>query len=318
VVAETTWILWASLIFAADQPGTVTITKPAAPPVVGVRHYVVRVQIIEVDEKGREKVIAQPVLQTAGAAAGVTLEGETGRRFEFSFSAAEAGAPAPLPVTVVEETAMPKPISAVLTPRPEPVLQHKVSVKAVQQPRKDVLRNVARQAGLTLAMEPEIAQAAAAKLATPINFDIDNAPLDEALKRLVDPLELGYAVRHDLLLIGFQTPATLRAATPVAAPTLPPPQPPEPSKAAADDWLIQVYDVSDLVQKSATGQPDFAPLVKQLQQQIAPKSWSSQGGQGNIRGFDSTLSLVIRQNSAGHTAITDYLERLRKTAEKQP
>lgn len=319
MVVETTWILWASLIFAADAPGTVTITKPASPPAVGARHYVVQVRIIEVDEKGREKVIAQPVLQTAGAAAGVTLEGETGRRFEFNFSAAEAGAPAPLPVTVAEETAAPRPISAMTGTAASPqVLQQKISIKAVQQPRQDVLRNVARQAGLTLAMEPEIAQVAAAKLAVPINVEIDNLPLDEALKRLVEPLELDYRVRHDLVLIGFQTPAASRVATPVAAPRLPAPQPPEATRIPVDEWRILVYDVSDLIQKSATGQPDFAPLLKQVQQQIVPKSWSTQGGQGTIRGFDSTLSLVIRQNNAGHAAIAEYLQQLRKTAAAQP
>lgn len=316
MVVETTWILWASLIFAADAPGTVTITKPAAPPAVGARHYVVQVRIIEVDEKGREKVIAQPVLQTAGAAAGVTLEGETGRRFEFNFSAAEAGAPAPLPVTVAEETAAPRPISAMTGTAAAPqVLQQKISIKAVQQPRQDVLRSVARQAGLTLAMEPEIAQVAAAKLAVPINVEIDNVPLDEALKRLVEPLALDYRVRHDLVLIGFQAPTTVRSATALAAPKLAAPQPTE---AAVDEWRIQVYDVSDLIPKSAAGQPDFAPLLKQLQQQIAPKSWSPQGGQGTIRGFDSTSSLVVRQTNAGHAAIAEYLDQLRKTAAAQP
>ena len=299
-----------ALVCSAGQPGTVTITKPSSPPVKGTPYYRVQLRIIAVDADGQEAIIAEPLLQTTGAAAGITLEEDSGRKFEFHFSAAEPGAPSPLPISAVEE----KPIRQVGTPTPESLaeasLNKRVSVKAVQQPRREVLKNVARQAGLQVAMEPEVAEASAAKLAAPISVDLEDASLDEALKRLVQPLELAYDVRHDLVMIGFQQPPVVRQP---AVPTAPLPVPVPPKSSNSDDWSVRVYAVSDLVKlDAAKGTPDFVPLLAALKKDVLPDSWSDKGGQATIRGFDSTSSIVVRHTSAGHVAIADYLDQRRQ------
>lgn len=287
------------------DPGVATVTKSSATPNPGARHYLVQVRILEVDEQGRQKVLAQPVLQTLGAAAGVTVESETGRRFEFHFAAQEPGAPAPLPVVIQDDPSLPQPVARKDVPAS---LQRKVSVKAIQQPHKDVLQNVARQAGFTVVMEPETAAAAAPRMAQPITLEMDQAPLDEVLRELMKPLHLSYSVRHDLVLIGAQQPSSGPADEPK-------PVPEDPATPKSEtDWQVRVYGVADLVAyDQQSGRPDFEPLVQRLQRHILPKSWQVAGSEGTVKGFDSTKSLVIRQTSLGHDAIANYLEQLRRS-----
>jgi len=287
--------------WSAD-PGVATVTRSSAPAEPGARYFLVQVRILEVDEQGRQKVIAQPVLQTPGAAAGVTVESETGRRFEFHFSAQEPGAPAPLPVVMNEGPNLPLPVNSLIIPAS---LQRKVSVKAIQQPHKDVLQNVARQAGFTVVMEPETAAAAAPKLAQPITLELDQVPLDEVLRELIKPLQLAYSVRQDLVLIGAQQPPIQTEPAAVSGAAAP---------KSETDWQVRVYGVGDLVAYDQTsGRPDFEPLVQRLQRHILPKSWQVAGSEGTVKGFDSTKSLVIRQSSMGHDAIANYLEQLRRS-----
>ncbi len=300
-------LFWLGLVWLGAEPGTVTITKPTAPPVGGSRHYLVQVQIVEVDELGKQTIIAKPILQTQGAAAGVTIDAESGRRFEFHFTVAEPGAPTPLPVLISQDEVTAKLPST--KPDATPTLEQKVTIKAVRQPRKDVLRNVARQAGLSVAVEPETAAAAAEQLAAPITFEVDNAPLEETLRQLVAPLEAEFSVRHDLVLIGLNRPHD--DGQPGGKPVTPATPTPTPAR-----WQIQVYPVADLVGNTPDGKPDFERLIARLEREVAPKSWAKAGGEGSIRVFQSTESLVIRQDAAGHAAIAKLLEACRQEATK--
>uniref|UniRef100_A0A7C2JZB3 Uncharacterized protein n=1 Tax=Schlesneria paludicola TaxID=360056 RepID=A0A7C2JZB3_9PLAN len=296
--------LFLALLMSAGNEGVVTLTKPAAPPAAGTRHYLVQVRILEVDEQGRTTLIASPSVQTTGAAAGVTIDGERGRRFEFHFSASVDGAPSPLPVVIGNDAVAPKPIavaaSAVM--EADPALERKVSVRAIQQPRKDVIREVARQAGLNVAVAADSAADAVSQLAAPITIQIDNEPLDDVLKQLMEPLKLGYSVRHGLVLIGFDAPTPSAAPQRMSADAIP----------TADGWQVRVYDVAGLVNPDpTTDRPDFQPLLKRLQAEVLPKTWDSAGGEATVRGFDSTVSLVVRQTPAGHEAVAGFLARLR-------
>jgi hypothetical protein len=291
-----------AVMSSAAEPGAVTVTKPTTTPATGTRYYVVQVKIIEVDANGQETVIATPTLQTVGAAAGVTIEADTGRRFNFEFAAADVGAPVPLPV-IISEADLPSGKADPAQLAAQKRLEQKVSIKAVQQPRRDVLRSVAKQAGLTVAIEPETATLAAAKLADPITFEVDNASLDETLRRLVAPLETNFAVKHDLVLIGLEGPERK------------PKEPAREPQPIPKGLSVKVYAVSDLLTKTQPDEePDLAPLMQQLRTLVDPKSWSEQGGEGSMRAFPSTASIVVRQTDAGHAAVQAYLEKLRKRA----
>jgi hypothetical protein len=78
-----------------------------------------------------------------------------------------------------------------------------------------------------------------------------------------------------------------------------------------------VYSVADLVTVSAESKkPEFAPLVELLTNTVAPGSWAAKGGSADIRSFEQTLSLVIRQTPAVHQEVAVVLSRLRR--ERQP
>lgn len=356
VLVDSLCVLLTGLLLCGEQPGTATVSRASAIQ-PGQRHFVVQLRIIEVDPDGQRTIIAQPILQTTGTATGVTVEADNGRQFEFHFAAADAP-PEPLATAghgVPPGNAGPMPIAALkpvakLSPTP------RVTVKAVQKPRKDVLRDVARQAGMIVAMETDVADAVASQLAMPINLELTDAPIDVVLRQLVDPLSLPFSVRDDVVLIGHGVPAdaaavpielppplqmepaprtalqpmnlpplTLRqpdntprlANTPLPAPVPQPNTPPQPDADAPDDWQIRVYGVADLVTTEANPF-DVEPLMQQLQKQVEPESWALSGGMGTIRGFGSTKSLVIRQTSRGHAAVKSYLEQRRQQAAQPP
>lgn len=81
-----------------------------------------------------------------------------------------------------------------------------------------------------------------------------------------------------------------------------------------DEFFVRTYDVADLIEQSvseksdAAADSDFAPLIKTLKAVAAPEGWS---GKATIRPFASSKSLAIKQNEAGHKAVTQALEELR-------
>jgi hypothetical protein len=79
------------------------------------------------------------------------------------------------------------------------------------------------------------------------------------------------------------------------------------------------YHVPDLViplvgPRRAAGKDDFEPLLDLIELRTGAECWKGSGGQGVIKSFESTLSLVIRQTPAVHERIADLLAEIRSTA----
>lgn len=315
--------LWVVLLTLGGPPESL----PAEPP--AGRHYVVQIRIIEVDEQGRQNVVATPTLQTAGGAAGVSVDPRQGRRFEFHFQAIDlAQAAAAQPGVAERPRAIQEPMKA------DRMLTQRVSVSARRSPRKDILRSIADQAGLKLVLDAESVTLAAESLLTPISLELSDVAVDDALRQVIEPARLEYSVRENLVLIGvsgqnapdkLQLPAIDSNLPPIPASlpplplevnpkgTVPNGAAPSPQKSVEDSWAVKIYDVSDLVQlDETTGTPRFAPLISELRKQVTPSAWEAPGG-ASIRGFDSSVSLVIRQTPAGHAAVASFLKG-RRTA----
>ncbi len=62
---------------------------------------------------------------------------------------------------------------------------------------------------------------------------------------------------------------------------------------------------------------DFDTLTDLIVSTIEPGSWAETAGGGNIRSFETTLSLVVRQTQAVHEEIRDLLEQLRRLQDLQ-
>lgn len=301
-------LAWFAL-WGQSAPATAATPEP--------RYYLIQVRIIEVDEQGQQTVIATPSLQTTGDATGVTVDPKRGRKFEFHFSPIDPNSPAGSNSQIEDGGGKP-----VVTADGMQPTRPRVTLKAVQQTRKEVLKSIADQAGLQLMLDAETVAATAAPLLTPISLELQDTPVEDAIRQIVEPAKLNFAVRQDLVLIGATPLRPAPAKTPVATtgPILVPPSTLPPANGAkavevpanANALSVRVYAVQDLITiDAATQRPQFKSLIERLQKSVTPESWDAQGGMANIRGFDSTLSLVVRQTPAGHDAVAKFLADLR-------
>lgn len=287
--------LFVALVGADDSAldGPPLKASPPATPAPKQKHYVVQIKLIEVDEQGRETVLGSPQLRTTGGNAGLSIDHVDGRRFDFTINLLDAKGAAAIP----REFAPVSKAADLENETVETKLDQKITVRAVQQSRREVLRAVAQQAGVNIAIDPESAKSVKAQLETLIDFKVENEPVTEVLDRIVQPLKLGYVVKHEVVLIA------------VAEKLLPDPE----------EYSVKTYEVADLVspQKLAgDAKPDFAPIIQRIKTTVQPETWDRKGGSATIRPFNSTSSLVVRQTAAGHLAVERLLEKLRQERPK--
>ena len=287
--------LFVALVGADDSVLDGPPLKAAVPskPVPKQKHYVVQIKLIEVDEQGRETVLGSPQLRTTGGNAGLSIDHADGRRFDFTINLVDGKGAVAIPQELVPVTKLGESENESVEKR----LDHKITVKAVQQSRRDVLRTVAQQAGVNIAIDPESAKSVKVQLETLIDFKVENEPVTEVLDRIVQPLKLGYVVKHEVVLIA------------VAEKLLPDPE----------EYSVKTYEVADLVapQKLTTDvKPDFAPIIQRIKSTIQTETWDRKGGSATIRPFNSTSSLVVRQTAAGHMAVERLLEKMRQERPK--
>lgn len=276
---------------AVDGPPLKAATPAQA--VAKQKHYLVQIKLIEVDEQGRETVLGSPQLKTTGGNAGLSIDHSDGRRFDFTINLLDSkgvtGAPrelAPLAKPDESENAS-----------VEKKLDNRITFKAVQQTRKEVLREVAQQAGINIAIDPDSAKSVKTQLETLIDFKVENEPVTQVLDRIVQPLKLGYAVKHEVVLIA------------VAEKLLPDPE----------EYSVKTYEVADLVVPtpgSDERKPDFSQLIQRIKTTVQTETWDRKGGSATIRPFNSTSSLVVRQTASGHIAIERLLEKMRQERPK--
>jgi hypothetical protein len=169
-------------------------------------------------------------------------------------------------------------------------------------------------------LDADTVAAIAAPLLMPISLELENTPVEEAIRQIVEPAKLNFAVRQDLVLIGASplrsAPVkTAASAVPISVPpsTLPAANPkPLDVPANPRTLSVRVYAVQDLVKiDTETQRPEFKSLIEQIQKAVDTETWDSLGGMATIRGFDSTVSLVVRQTAAGHDAVAQFLAELR-------
>jgi len=64
-------------------------------------------------------------------------------------------------------------------------------------------------------------------------------------------------------------------------------------------------------------QADFDPLIELITSTVKPMTWEPAGGQGNVKGFESTLSLVVSNTQEVHDEIGELLKQLRRLQDLQ-
>lgn len=270
----------------AAAPPRLKTTPDPMPSVKKPRHFLVQVKLIEVDEQGRETVIGEPKLQTTGGNAGMSIDHGDGRRFEFTMKLTDRFAPA-------EELIPAK--SSILTTTEGVIkkLDQKIDLSVHRQPRKDVLREISKRAGVSFSVDPESSREILAGLEVPIDVKAKDEAIASILDQIIEPLKLEYAVRQDVVLIA-------------AADKLVP---------LPEDFIIKTYTVADLVADGESGHApysDLKQLIERIKTTVMPASWDRKTAAASIRSFDSTSSIVVRQTATGHAAIERFLEKVRR------
>ena len=283
-------LLLAAAMGGDDPQGAPRLkTSPDPIPVVKkTRHFVVQVKLIEVDEQGRETVLGEPKLQTTGGNAGIAIDHPDGRRFEFTVRLSDRlGSNGSGDELIPVKTVASNSLEGILKK-----LEQKIDLNVVQQPRREVLREISRRSGVSIAIDPESVRAIVAEMELPVDLKIKDEPVSLALDRLIEPLKLGYTIKHDVILIAS------------AEKLLP----------APEDFLFKTYEVADLVTKandSAREATDFNPLVERIKSTVMPASWERKEAAATIVPFKATLSIGVRQTARGHAAIDRLLEKIR-------
>ena len=281
--------------FGADDPIPGSPALKASPEPIPVtrklRHYVVQVKLIEVDDQGKETVLGEPRLQTTGGNAGISVDHSDGRRFEFTMrltdrlGSADDLMPARTMAPNSEETLLKK-------------LDQKIDLNVQQQSRREILREITRRAGINFAIDPDSERSVAGDFEIPLNIAVKDEAAGDVIDRLLQPFKLGYIVRHDVVLI-----ATSEKLVP-----------------APEDFVVKTYDVADLVKASdETGReaPNFRPLIERIKSTVQPTSWDRKEASATIRPFNSTQSIVVRQTAYAHSSIDRLLDRIRHEQPRQ-
>jgi hypothetical protein len=278
----------AAAMGADDAAGPPLKAAPDPIPIRKTRHYVVRVKLVEVDEQGRETVLGEPKLQTTGGNAGLSIDHPDGRRFDFTIRLTDR-----LGSNAGDELIPAKTVTTGATDNIWKKLDQKIDFNVAQVPRREVLREISKKAGISIAIDPESVRAILAEMDTPIDLKVSDESVSAVLDQLIEPINLGYVVKHDVVLIAG------------ADKLLPSPE----------DFVVKSYDVADLVKTAGaapTELPDFAPLIGRIKSSVMPASWERKDATATIRPFNSTLSITVRQTAPGHAAIERLLEKIRR------
>jgi hypothetical protein len=297
MLAASVWSAWLILVASlgaddalVDGPPLKAVPEPVS-VVAKPRRYVVYVKLVEVDEQGRETVLGQPVLRTAGGDTGISINQPDGRRFDVTVTVhgkVDGTEPQPLLAPL-------KPVGDEADVSLRQKLQQKISFNANQQRRREALRDIAKTAGINIAVDPESGERLAGEFDAAVDLKVDDKPVSEIIEKLVEPLNLVYVVKHEVVVIG------------TAERLLP----------REDEFVIKTYDVADLIGMTKVGDavvPDFTPLIQRIKTTVQPESWNRKDAAASVRSFSSTYSLVVRQTPEGHAEI----ERLLRAKRAEP
>jgi hypothetical protein len=161
----------------------------------------------------------------------------------------------------------------------------------VETPLKDVASAIGAKTGINVWLDLKAITDAGGSADTPITFRIKRIPLRSALRLLLTEHELNFIADSDsenVLLITSDT-------------------------KAKEHVVTQIYDARDLtrpVVKFTENEPKLDELIDLITSNIAPTSWSSAGGTGEIIPFGTQL--IVTQTGEIYEQIGDLFAGLRQ------
>jgi hypothetical protein len=164
-------------------------------------------------------------------------------------------------------------------------------IEFVETPLKDVVDYLKELHHIEIQLDTAALKEAGVDESAPVTKNLKGISLRSALKLLLDELQLKYVIHNEVLLIT------------------------SPAKAESDEYMItKAYPVGDLVVPQGGEFANFEPLKETLTSIVAPKTWTDNGGTGDLREMvvGNRLMLVLSQTQEVHEQIEQTLEMLRK------
>ncbi|HEV8002887.1 MAG TPA: hypothetical protein VGP63_23585, partial [Planctomycetaceae bacterium] len=236
----------------------------------------------------------------------------------------------------------------------EQSLSRAVSLHFDKTPLVEVINHIQKIADINVVLDAAALAEEHVPTSTEITISVDGITLRSALNLILDPLQMGYTIKDEVLLITSrlkQQGTTVLLTYPVADLVIPisnTPLPPVPfqrgtggaqfivptadaNPASGGQAMFQVGQPLGATPPTSPGglagsgvhpngmsaAPDFDAIKHLIVSTIEPESWDESGGQGHIQSSDSTLSLVIRQTQKVHDEIRDLLQQLRRLQDLQ-
>ena len=165
-------------------------------------------------------------------------------------------------------------------------LQRSVSVDLEQVTLKEAVRKLETLADINMLLDERGLEDESLSSKTPVSLRLKDVRLATALRVLLEPLNLAYVVKDEVMVIT--------------------------SRPRADgELVVATYPVNDLLRDSQPPREELDRLCELIQNMIEPHSWSEVGGAADIKSNPPTQSLVVRQTAANQTRIRELLEAMR-------
>ncbi len=176
----------------------------------------------------------------------------------------------------------------------EQALRQRIALMFEEVPLADALRTVSEQLGINIVLEEPGLNEVGLTTREPVSLSLGNISGRKALELMLDPLQLGFVIQDEVLLVTSQSRLDGR-------------------------YELVAYDVSGLVDASSeSAEHDLEELAKILRTTVAPDSWDGVGGQGSIAVVPWQSMLVVRQSPARQEAVAAVLASLRQAPRAQP
>jgi hypothetical protein len=167
-------------------------------------------------------------------------------------------------------------------------LDEETAFDFTELPLTDAVKYLTDKHTIEIQIDTKMLEAESIGIDTPVTRSLRGITLRSGLRLMLDPLELTYLVKDEVLLITT-------------------------AKAASIERTVRIYPVGDLIAADSTDKPGqgLVPLVEIIEGTVEPKSWRHPGG-ADIEPFALGHALVIRQTWAGHEQIDLLLTGLRR------
>jgi hypothetical protein len=168
---------------------------------------------------------------------------------------------------------------------------HSIGITVADQPLKDVLDQLQQEYAIPIQIDGAALDAAGVGIDAPVTRSLHNVSLRSTLKLMLEPLELTWTIRDEVLMVT--------------------------TREAADRRLVVcVYNVQGLVNDSDPTSMDG--LISAIHCCVAPQSWSGNADKrADIRPLKPGL-LVVSQTPAIHEEVSELLAKIRKARGQVP